>query len=1648
MALQYFNDPAWESMALIEAEQQRRKAQQTRLAVTPEMAQRAVDMSFLYPQLSGGVVASAAVAGLDPMGPEMQQIAGRSLEVDAMNTYVPALDMPDAEQDPDNLLKKGIRSIFMGFDLLYEDGVKGASRFIQGLIDGVGFDENVSRSFGFSGTAMHIAAGRAGVHSNMGTGFLPDSNIADETLARLEQGADIWEAINNPEQLEMGIPSSLIQRQRVQDPTSANTMFNSEGQHFAVSPGRLLANTIMEPGSVPFGIFSGIADVASNIFLDPSNALGGFVGDARAATRVLRPNGVRQTVVSGAETWLNRVGIQGGGAFTRDVRDYARTADDWLMSRHGQNITQFLAQNEDFLTTYEMLASSKRGLTPNVGLARSITDATDAGDVANLIRDAVNKGELNHIIGRQSMLGRAIGSSGIVGAFSRDGSMLDVAGVRQSIRRNYLDSSVMGAWAAEIGGSNVISTMDIDQSTFALGEWMKVARFEANEISEAMGRMARVQPGQWDEAFNVVRDVNLSLASRLEAQGMPAPVVHHFRRVLDDVADQRRFFIDQTGQPVPFAGAKFDVYGDGTPHEIASAQLISEMISHTIPLIDHRAVRSATRRSRVAELLGTDAATGQGKWGLLRRHIENFDDLGPGALTKISDAFMQGLWKPMTLLRPAWTARVVGDEQMRMAAAPGISSIFNHPIHAIAIAMGRRHGSDVLGEAFENRRSVSNVREWLDGVVEYETAEMAAAMSRRGGHQAGRTTRVRFARDYILQRKGLDTRYNQGWAIQLRNLSSDPIAARVARGLADSNNVTGRADFGLADLKQSFWDGELSQYREMLITDGGQNAQLAQRVVADSYIDGIAARIVHVTGGKVEWQNFDDGDWYDMYRRIVSPGSGGRQIPRRLPKTSIDPATGMNWQGKSGGGGEIWAHGVVRYRNQSLGSVELLEAIATGELGPNRIRLAGHFGDEIVESGAVDRVAEELAQIKDGGISIVDMWGPEHVAVARELDPGAGAHFDKAVDNMFNMLMSRPSNYLSRSPAFRQFYWKRVTEMMPALDEATQATVLANGAESLGRKSAEFRALQRAAKMGREGHITDAETLDTVAKAFALEETQGLLYDVSRRRNFFDITRNIFPFGEAWLEIATTWSRLLMDNPALIRRVQQGIQGARNTGMFYSDPDTGEEVYAFPGTPTMMAALFRDNNTQDGLRATPVFSARASGLNLALNGFLPGVGPMVQIPAASFLEGFVSDPDMAWLQDYIFPFGQPDIGSPAAVTDMVIPAWARKAFIALGSPSGVDQRVFNNTVTDVLKTMETNGEIDMSTQHGINEAMELAKRRARQIYAVRAFSQFLGPVGAQVRFEVQYDDDGNMLEQIDRAEGITDEQKAELASILAARPEAITFLALGEEYQAIRDRNGGNDAAAYDEFIRRFGVEPLTFATGKSLEIVPRSVTDPGLEFEARNPELFAEFPLTAYFVRPDGPDEDFSGNAYANQLREGTREALDPDEWLRRRNDLLGRLQYQAAKDRFGPMVNHPLARSALNALRMDLMDQYPGYGYSNFGVSSRADPDAVRDEFRDWFNEPELMKTSAGQGLATYLQVRDRVVQQSIATFGVTEQGFATADATFAQRQYLRQFAMQMLADERYVDFAPIFQRYFQRELEGNEVQPPAPPVGTLQP
>lgn len=970
---------------------------------------------------------------------------------------------------------------------------------------------------------------------------------------------------------------------------------------------------------------------------------------------------------------------------------------------------------------------------------------------------------------------------------------------------------------------------------------------KVEELARAMGRDSNV------DAFNVVTDTIGDVAKKLDQTVGRVNSRQLTRMWGTGLKELRKYFVDEIGMDMPVLGAVVD----GAEHALPTPHLFVEYLDDVIPLPDARALRQAT------SAMGRLAVKVPG--GQL-----------PNA---VLDKFMGNVFKPMVLLRPAWTLRVVGEEQVRMAAA-GLSSVVHHPLSAMLWATGRKGKLDITGNAFE------------------DAADFGRALSQRSG---GWRNRIAAAGKVIYDR--FDPEYAKAWGDELGQLAADPVAKRVAGGFASGDAIPGGLTGNhIEDAKRWFWDGAGSKFRTEMGRSAGREGLLTDRAISDGYIDSIAKRI------------------------------------------SI----------------------------KTTDHEELMDAVRTGKLNGHDITRG--------DATAARQVTRRLRSMADEEI------GPQNVKGDLALRVGVGGKYDHAVEFMFNALMTKPTNFLSRSPAFKQYYWKRAEELIGSLDDAAQTAAL-KAAKDAGLSRKELQALAKNA-LASKGEL-GLDELDELAKGHALDNTRHLLYDLTDRSQFFDITRNIFPFGEAWNEVLTRWAKLSTDNPAIFRRAQQGVEGARGSGFFHTDEQTGEEMFTYP---------FSEQLTDKFLDMPVGLQGRVAGLNIFSGGvvFMPGVGPAVQWPAQMLLP---DKPEWDGVRDLILPFGDSNV--EGGVVESMLPSWFQKIRQAGWTPFGrQDDRVWNSTVGEVQRYLFSTGDYDLSTEDGQRKLTKDATEKAKYLYLMRGLAQSALPSSPSFKFTMA---DGNGIKR--------------------------TAYELTKDFQKMQEEDFDT---AIPNFLEKYGDGALLYMQPKSQGLFP--ATTSAEKWVRANPDIAEKFPKVYGYFAPGG-DDDFDFNAYNRQLRTGERKPLSPEQQIKLANAKLASMIYHQASERVKDR-NDEAASEWLRQVKDKLLTKYHGYGdYLAEKPDSQAGRDRDIRQMREALKDPRVASTEAGKAIKIYLERRDQAIEASkrIKVNGKHLASPFKAKKARALRDWLRDTGDQL--STKFPDFQPTWERLFSREFVAEE-------------
>ena len=561
-----------------------------------------------------------------------------------------------------------------------------------------------------------------------------------------------------------------------------------------------------------------------------------------------------------------------------------------------------------------------------------------------------------------------------------------------------------------------------------------------------------------------------------------------------------------------------------------------------------------------------------------------------------------------------------------------------------------------------------------------------------------------------------------------------------------------------------------------------------------------------------------------------------------------------------------------------------------------------------------------------------------------------------------------PTDTLSRNPMFAQVYADEMTRLKKIAD--MQGEVLTKHAYDL---------------------------MDGSAREFALSEVKVYLYDLAERSRFADMMRWYIPFFPAFQEVLTVWAKLAKNDPSVIARGLQIWRAPNKAGLVVTDED-GNEFIQLQLSESVADKLgltgWAKYVTTGGIRLSK------SSFNMMLNGPLPGIGPIVQIPLNEIVK---MKPELEDSLRWALPYGV----QPNSFDVMLSPMLKRlKSWIKGHEGDASYQRNLANAIAW----------LDYQTRSGartIPPTFEEAKAIADALFNLQLMANYMAP--AQPIF------DSPLKPYMDVWRDLS-------ATLPADEAEELFLRTYGEEFAAVmmsRTRSAT-------------GIPPTVEA-----QVARRPVAD-----------LIETYPeYGRIIIGEDAALGEFSSAAYAWQLthdydpnnvtKEMEREyrpmTLNPDTGLLESVDSrLGWIKYTQFMDSLdAELMNRGLTSlrvsgaSDLNELKKvfteDLAREHPAWETSFAQRNDLKWRDRIK-AFRELSKEAVLQDRPDWDGIRDYLQVRQLVLDELNRRKQIG--GSATLDATSNHDLAIvwDGLVAEILRDN--LAFGPVYWRYLEND------------------
>lgn len=1053
----------------------------------------------------------------------------------------------------------------------------------------------------------------------------------------------------------------------------------------AWSFGRGTANLIVQPGTVPYNVLSGIVD-------------------AVPAIGVPAAPGAPQ-VKAGGKILANRLGLRTLSGLT----DYSSAmiipekAAGFLNSRSGRNVIKTLTEVDSIDEAIEIFPRA----TP--AFLKGVVDTTDEVSMKQFLIDTIGLEDPSR--------GRAATSIDDINLSSYDNwKRQNILQKESKVAR--MMAKMPGRHVVLAGGSDrekMDSIRNVKNYLRSLNKTVKKAVPE-EQRKELVEKFARALIDDDGSMRNVVTEIENVSRVAMNTMGFNPKVTDKLLsgiRQMHDIVDKALYQdMGPDGKSMNYGGrftaqdGKGGVFISNQPLNTAAVQ--TEALKHIMMLPDPRQVR------RLVSSFGWLTGKGTPFWIKGRtatKGIGNIEKVGEIRVPVAMAEFITNqLWKPLALLTGAYAVRNMSDSLLRQTFSPNLKSGVYHPLDLIMIATHRRYKGDLLGDMLKGDPEELLRRDQRD-LVE------ATNMGMRELDPVSRETQgiLTGAWKRVIREDGYNE-FSQGVAAEIALLAGDDVAKRVARGDTTEEIIEYLQGEGRQYLRrlENMW-----RNRNLVDEFGNQNVGSIKFFNDDGtifepnvreYIDSyVSPRIEATTGGSTKLREIVGGGGFTDEAGEFVPvfkmdGSGVYEYLEDnlypLIRTVMDdPTVNLKTFYKA----QVKIDNLYDKKNSLIEAKNWVIDKFFGELYPKReaflnrspafrqfyYKMVGEWLDELAPGEAANIVASIKKAAARENKKYTSDYLSRYVG-SRELA-------NRIIDKAEGKVVSNGKLSLTELDSYAKGY---------ALDETKRlfydATEKSNYADILriivpfGSAWAEV--TQKWVKM----LTTEPETLKRVG--VSVQGIRDADPDNDGKGFFYkDPTTGEYMFNYPFSDQLGPF--MMGFTSATLGGIAFGLPGVIGGGLLGSGAG---------------AAL----QTQLG-DISPFAAAPARSFNMALS-LYPGTAPIVQIPAAAILSKF---PEADFLSKIVTPYGAPDMSAVAA------PSWAIKMYQAvLGDPE--KDRMFGDLVMDTMKALGSSGKYDLTDPKQIEELENEAIQQARILMVFRALGQLAGPVRPTIEFEI------------------------------------------------------------------------------------------------------------------------------------------------------------------------------------------------------------------------------------------------------------------------------------------------------------------------
>jgi hypothetical protein len=458
--------------------------------------------------------------------------------------------------------------------------------------------------------------------------------------------------------------------------------------------------------------------------------------------------------------------------------------------------------------------------------------------------------------------------------------------------------------------------------------------------------------------------------------------------------------------------------------------------------------------------------------------------------------------------------------------------------------------------------------------------------------------------------------------------------------------------------------------------------------------------------------------------------------------------------------------------------------------------------------------------------------------------------YANTMTRFFDMVVNKPSNYLTRQPIYAVNYVLARRNLAPY-----EQALVDGGMDE-----------DRAAQI----------TMD-LSRQHAWDKTVTMIDNPEVQTQFAVLSRNFVNFYRAQHQFIERWARAVKDNPAIVRKAQLAMEAGLHSGVIDRD-ENGNPIFVYPGSGAVISAMIRAADKLPGvdlaqIPAVPNLTSQVMFLNPSLdNPVQLSFSPVVSMPLKT-VEHFFPEHALGFSQAETIALGAQ--GAGRSWWSQFMPTTVTRF---MGALSGDDQKSqVASAVRNAIVNLDAAGQLPGkdATPDEVDQYIGRLKNGAKSQLFVRSLFAFFLPAAPSLPEETT--GDASKADPLFQAQGLR---------------------TLKQEFRVMVDRFGYEKALAVwtklhpDELAYTIG----TTKSSATDAFVPP--TDQALQFMQTKVDLFKQYSSVAPYFLPEAPGE-FSAPAWNAELAQNLREYKDLDQFYTDVRVVGAQREYYDAKKR-----------------------------------------------------------------------------------------------------------------------------------------------------